>query len=1565
MSLLKKIRNNRQLSRVLKKTKTTTAAIPAVEDATLQTWIKSIDSAVQAVVKKAVTKGDLVDIGLATINNGNLESLIPKDPDYSPTVPKAVLNLKANGAYSSVTVDWETPPSKLFGHNAVYRSEVDDFGTAIQIGSTLGDVYTDYVGNGIKAYYWVRTISKYDVEGELAPSVYAETSIDIAYLLEQLTGQINASQFDQALRSKIDSIYTEAAAKIEIEKQIVAERLSVLNAISAESQDRVLALKAQADTLRGEIQQKADDSAQNIRDISQDLAQEILSREGLTQRVDGVASKTDDNTALVGKLEKTFTSKIESIAQEVTLVSAGVGEQFDTLLIYFFDTIEAEETETTSAVWSAEGWTSQGGAPTVSNGWIRPHLNGANTVLISPVVETFAGSAYSYVRFRIKKVGDPVWIGELVYNNKTLSIPEPTWDALSGIGTVNFNAEWVDDISQVKLKLAQLQDGSNYYSLDWFAFGRPSPAASWSAIGEVKQAIATETLARTEKTETIEASISENDTTYRALVQDAVDIAAEANLVTGQRMESFILDTTPRWAGSEQGYAGDDGIQVGKWTETSARIEGDLAQAELTEQLFVNINNRVNADVTRIEQVIADKDSAYALEFNGLSAKMVGIPDGANFNTAFTAGIDQLKEAIVDEKGFLATSSLFETLKSDINGETTSQINELKRTYADDTFTQSITYTNLVSGTKIAKDAADDAQLTANNAKQAADGAGVAASNAKKAADDARQVADDATGKLNDISSDGKLTPLEKQQLKLVWDEVAKTHTELIKRAANYSVSTTAYLPTYNTLNTYITPLLSNMTATSNVVRSTLQSNFANHYEARAALGSSIATKAKTLSDDAKQAANGAKETADDAKKRADDARKVADDATGKLNDISSDGKLTPLEKQQLKLVWDEVAKTHTELIKRAASYSVSTTAYLPTYNALNTYITPLLSNMAATSNVVRSTFQSNFANHYEARAVLGSSIATKAKTLSDDAKQAAVDAQSTADGAGVAASNAKKAADDARKVADDATGKLSDIAADGKLTPLEKQQLKLVWDEITKTHTELAKQATSYGLALTTYTPTYTALNTYVTPLLSNTTVTSNIVRSTFQTNFSNHYAARATLANQISVKAKTLADAAKKAADDAQKRADDSFELAGGAKAAIDRYDETYTDKFLAAAESVTKIEASYNTGFAGSTEEYAGSDSYAGGFSIWSAIAEGDLAVSQRTDQLTASFNKSQADYQQQQILVAEQLRSLSSTSTTLQANLDKGIGDVKKDIATIQEDMVTVVDEKLGTASGKITALEKVVDGQKTSLEIVNAVGDVNLVKHEIAKSRLDKNTADLLLKKASTNTIIGDINKQIAALTLQKGQTGADVAEINKQLAELNKAKADAQKVVSDIDSQIKQIQDDKKTLDDLLKTDSKIKAQSTIKLDSHGVIASIGLAIEEDGAGTPQSVIAFRSHRFYVVPPNMDMTKGVVPFIIDQGKVIIDVALIKDGSISNAKIGNLAADKITTGNIAADRMKANVLTAVKADLKSLSAISATIGTLRTATTGARTEIRDNLIEVYDASGKVRIKMGVF
>ena len=58
---------------------------------------------------------------------------------------------------------------------------------------------------------------------------------------------------------------------------------------------------------------------------------------------------------------------------------------------------------------------------------------------------------------------------------------------------------------------------------------------------------------------------------------------------------------------------------------------------------------------------------------------------------------------------------------------------------------------------------------------------------------------------------------------------------------------------------------------------------------------------------------------------------------------------------------------------------------------------------------------------------------------------------------------------------------------------------------------------------------------------------------------------------------------------------------------------------------------------------------------------------------------------------------------------------------------------------------------------------------------------------------------------------------------------------------------------------------------------------------------------------------------------------------------------------ILTNSITADKLKVN----------SLSAVSATIGVLRTSTEGARTEISDNLIQVFDSAGNVRIKLGVF
>lgn len=69
----------------------------------------------------------------------------------------------------------------------------------------------------------------------------------------------------------------------------------------------------------------------------------------------------------------------------------------------------------------------------------------------------------------------------------------------------------------------------------------------------------------------------------------------------------------------------------------------------------------------------------------------------------------------------------------------------------------------------------------------------------------------------------------------------------------------------------------------------------------------------------------------------------------------------------------------------------------------------------------------------------------------------------------------------------------------------------------------------------------------------------------------------------------------------------------------------------------------------------------------------------------------------------------------------------------------------------------------------------------------------------------------------------------------------------------------------------------------------------------------------------------------------------------------NIEAGSIQGDRIVAGSIGADRLR----------VAELSAITAKIGTLRTADSGARTEIHDNLILVYDDKDRLRVRMGVW
>lgn len=100
--------------------------------------------------------------------------------------------------------------------------------------------------------------------------------------------------------------------------------------------------------------------------------------------------------------------------------------------------------------------------------------------------------------------------------------------------------------------------------------------------------------------------------------------------------------------------------------------------------------------------------------------------------------------------------------------------------------------------------------------------------------------------------------------------------------------------------------------------------------------------------------------------------------------------------------------------------------------------------------------------------------------------------------------------------------------------------------------------------------------------------------------------------------------------------------------------------------------------------------------------------------------------------------------------------------------------------------------------------------------------------------------------------------------------------------------------------------------------------------------------------------------------VLSGDKVMSAITQYSGGTKIDGKLLHVTGQTQFDDNVVTNRMlQANSITADKLNVTSLSALSATIGTLRTKTTGARVEIKDNLIEVYDENNKLRVRMGVW
>ncbi|PBI84111.1 hypothetical protein BKP43_55410 [Variovorax boronicumulans] len=384
-------------------------------------------------------------------------------------------------------------------------------------------------------------------------------------------------------------------------------------------------------------------------------AAEVSARETLQAQLTGGYGGSDLSQVVSGLIYQERSARAtsdEALAQQITLISAGVGEQFDYAKIWYFDS-------------GLEAWTGNG-TPSVAAGWIRPANHATDPFVVSPVGIAANGSTYGQIRMRVRKVGAPAWDGALSWRaasdsgfdaSRRVTMTEPTYDG-AGIGMVTVSPGWNVAIDQLRIELSAAQTATAYFEIDWVAIGRPSPGASNAAL--------------------------QSEIAARASA-DAAEVSARENLATQLR---------GAYNGNDIG-ALSSGLLA---SERDARVSADTAEVTARQQLAATVaSNKTSADAALVAEQTAraNADAAEVTARQALAATVAG--NLATVNAAINA--EQSARATADTAEVTARESLATQVRGAYTGTDVGAVSS-----------------GLVYSERQARIAADNAEITARTA---------------------------------------------------------------------------------------------------------------------------------------------------------------------------------------------------------------------------------------------------------------------------------------------------------------------------------------------------------------------------------------------------------------------------------------------------------------------------------------------------------------------------------------------------------------------------------------------------------------------------------------------------------------------------------------------------------------------------------------------------------------------------------------------------------------------------------------------------------------------------------
>lgn len=520
----------------------------------------------------------------------------------------------------------------------------------------IGKTWTEVSDKNDRIYYWyIRAINAFGTSPfiEFAAHFEMEPGKAIDFIDDNIKGSGTYQELDKGIVDNSQAI-SNANQVINNVKTDVANIQADVNNIHIDVdtiQRDVLQIQIDVDTNTADIAKNVDSIAANTANITKN-AQDILANTSkinkeITDRTNAVSAEATTRANQIQQTAKTAADNLlneklareaainqtntvvqnnyNSLATQLAQVSAGTGQQFDSARIYYFDK-------------NPEGWSldDAGNTPMLvtEDGWLKAPTGQAKFDARSSNDLNVNGSAYKFLKLRIRKVGTPNWVGQLFWIGSTeqgwtdarkYNIPEPSYDS-NGVSTLDINdLPWSasNTLRRIRLNLSSNQTTDNYYLIDFVAIGRPTPGASTAALEE-------------ERTARVNA--------------DATEAAARQTLAAQVR----------------GGYDGTDPSQLTSgliYSERQVRITAEQAISQSVTALQTDYNNN-KTSVQQSLDTLTNKTTSNANAITSLSSTVDKKADATALN-ALTTRVSTVEGTVTSQGNSITslTSSL-NTLKN-------------------------------------------------------------------------------------------------------------------------------------------------------------------------------------------------------------------------------------------------------------------------------------------------------------------------------------------------------------------------------------------------------------------------------------------------------------------------------------------------------------------------------------------------------------------------------------------------------------------------------------------------------------------------------------------------------------------------------------------------------------------------------------------------------------------------------------------------------------------------------------------------------------------------------------